>query len=153
MPDPLEPFRSAKYMSLTTYRKDGSEVPTTVWFAIKDDRLLMRTDSESYKVRRLRTNPAVTVAPSTARGEIRGDACPGEAKELAAGVGATISRIYLRRYPVGYTFEIVVLRPLHRLLAAVGIGRPRGKPLFFEILLTRALLALPALHVPEIVAI
>lgn len=153
MPDPLEPFRSAKYMNLTTYRKDGSKVPTTVWFAIKDDRLLMRTDSESYKVKRLRTNPAVTVAPSTARGEVRGEERPGEAKELSANDGTTISRIYLRRYPIGYTFEIGVLRPLHGLLAAIGLGRRRGRPLFFEILLTRALLAVSALHLPDAFAI
>jgi PPOX class probable F420-dependent enzyme len=149
MPDSLEPFRSAKYMSLTSYRKDGSGVPTTVWFAIEDDRLLMRTDSESYKVKRMRTNPAVTVAPSTARGEVKGDAHPGEAKELPASEGKRISRIYLRRYPIGYTWEIVALRPLHGLLGAIGIGRKRGRPLFFEILLTRVLLAVSAFHLPE----
>ena len=153
MPDPLEPFRAAKYMSLTTYRKDGSEVPTTVWFAIKDDRLLMRTDSKSYKVKRMRANPSVTVAPSTARGEVEGDAHPGEAKELQAGDGKTISRLYLRRYPIGYTFEIAVLRPVHGLLAAIGIGRRRGRPLFFEIVLTRVVLALSAFHLLEAVGI
>jgi PPOX class probable F420-dependent enzyme len=149
----LDDFRSAKYMNLTTYRKDGSAVPTTVWFAIKDGRLLMRTDSESYKVKRMRANPSVTVAPSTARGEVKGDAHPGEAKELGADDGREISRIYLRRYPIGYTFEIGVLRPLHGLLAAVGAGRRRGRPLFFEIVLTRVLLALSAIHVPEAVGV
>jgi PPOX class probable F420-dependent enzyme len=153
MPDPLEPFRSAKYMSLTSYRKDGSAVPTTVWFAIKDDRLLMRTDSESYKVKRMRANPSVTVAPSTARGEVKGDAHPGEAKELTASDGKLISRLYLRRYPIGYTWEIVALRPLHALLGAIGIGRRRGKPLFFEIVLTRVVLAASALPLSDVVAL
>ena len=90
-----------------------------------------------------------TKQPSSPRGEFKGDAHPGEAKELPASDGKRISRIYRRRYPIGYTWEIAVLRPLHGLLAAVGIGRRRGKPLFFEILLTRALLALGVAHVPD----
>jgi hypothetical protein len=93
------------------------------------------------------------VAPSSARGEVKGEAHPGEAKELPASDGRDISRIYLRRYPIGYTFEIAVLRPLHGLLASVGIGRRRGRPLFFEIVLARVLLALSALHLPEAVGI
>ncbi len=95
----------------------------------------------------------MTVAPSTARGEVRGEERPGEAKELSANDGTTISRIYLRRYPIGYTFEIAVLRPLHGLLASVGLGRRRGRPLFFEIVLARVMLALSALHLPEAVGI
>ena len=69
-------------MSLTSFRKDGSEVATTVWFALHDGRLLMRTDSTSFKVKRMRRNPSVTVAPCNARGQVKGEPIPGRAVEL-----------------------------------------------------------------------
>ncbi len=152
MTDPLEPFHRAKYMNLTSYRRDGSAVPTTVWFALIDGRLFMRTDSKSYKVTRMRNNPSVTVAPSNSRGDVKSHAVPGRAEEVEASEGKRVAKAYLRRYPIGYGWEIAVLRPLHALLARIHIGRRRGKAVFFEIVVGRVLLALPALHVPELVA-
>ena len=67
-----------KYMSLTTYRRDGTAVSTAVWFAEEDGRLFVVTPADSYKARRLRRNPAAMVAPSTARqADGRGDTCAG----------------------------------------------------------------------------
>ena len=56
--DLLEPFRGRRsYLSLTTYRRDGSAVTTPVWCVVDDDRVLMRTDSESYKVQAAPAQP------------------------------------------------------------------------------------------------
>lgn len=132
--DPFQHLRGQSYMCLTSYKRDGTPIPTTVWFALDGDRLLMRTDSESFKVKRIASNATVSVAPSTARGEVRGPAVAGEARRLSAEEGKRIARMYLKRYPIGYTFEIVVLRPLHAAFAALGIGKRRGSPIFYEIL-------------------
>ena len=131
--DPFRHLRGQNYMNLTSFKRDGSPVSTTVWFALDGDRLLMRTDSESFKVKRIGRNPSVTVAPATARGEARGPAVAGEARQLSAEEGRRIARMYLRRYPIGYSFEIAFLRPLHSALAAAGVGKRRGSPIFYEI--------------------
>ena len=58
-----------KYLSITSYRRDGSGVSTPVWFATEGDRLLVMTDSRSGKVKRIRRNPYVTIAPCSGRGK------------------------------------------------------------------------------------
>jgi len=51
-----------KYISVTTYRRDGTDVATPVWFVQDGDRLLIRTGVDSGKAKRIRRNPAVLVA-------------------------------------------------------------------------------------------
>lgn len=62
-----------RYMSLATFRKNGAEVATPVWFAAADGRLFVFTAEQSGKVRRLRNSPRARVAPSDARGRVRGE--------------------------------------------------------------------------------
>lgn len=83
----------------------------------------------------------------------RGTETEAVANELPASERKRIERLLLRKYPVGFAVEIAFLRPLHGGLAALGRGRKRGRPLFFEILVTRALLVLSALHLPEAIAV
>jgi hypothetical protein len=52
-----------KYLSLTTYRWDGTPVSTPVWFVEEEGRLFVITAADSYKAKRLRRNPAAMVAP------------------------------------------------------------------------------------------
>ena len=52
-----------KYLSLTTYRRDGSPVATPVWFVEDEGRLFAITAADSYKAKRLRRSPAAMVAP------------------------------------------------------------------------------------------
>ena len=48
------------------------------------DRLLVWTTADSWKVKRIRRNAKVTVAPCSARGKIEGDAVDGIAEVLDA---------------------------------------------------------------------
>ncbi|CAM2884812.1 PPOX class F420-dependent oxidoreductase [Prescottella defluvii] len=68
----LSEIGAAKYVLLTTFRKDGSGVPTPLWAAMDGDRLLMWTVTDSWKVKRIRRNPRVTVAACDARGNPKG---------------------------------------------------------------------------------
>jgi len=61
-----------RYMSLATFRRSGVEVATPVWFAAADGRLYAFTAEQSGKVKRLRHSSRVRVAPSDARGRVRG---------------------------------------------------------------------------------
>ncbi len=69
-------------MSLATFRSNGAEVATPVWFAAADGGLYVVTAGESGKVKRLRRSSRVRVAPSDARGRVRGDWREGTARIL-----------------------------------------------------------------------
>jgi uncharacterized protein len=62
----------ARYMSLATFRKNGAEVATPVWFAPADGKLYVIATDDSGKVKRLRNSQRARVAPSDARGRVLG---------------------------------------------------------------------------------
>lgn len=64
---------TAKYVLLTTFKKDGTPVGTAVWAALDGDRLLVWTESESWKVKRIRRNPDVTLQVCDIKGKPKGD--------------------------------------------------------------------------------
>ena len=61
-----------RYMSLATFRRNGAEVATPVWFAALGARLYVVSSGDSGKVKRLRHTPGVKVAPSNGRGRVQG---------------------------------------------------------------------------------
>jgi PPOX class probable F420-dependent enzyme len=75
-------IRGQKYITLTTYRKNGAAVSTPVWFGEKDDKLYVMTRSDSGKYKRIRKNPQVRVAPCTMRGKITGPEFAASARIL-----------------------------------------------------------------------
>ena len=66
-----------RYISLTTYKRDGTTASTPVW-VVSDDgrRLLVWTGAETWKARRIRRDPRVLVAASDGRGREKGDVSP-----------------------------------------------------------------------------
>jgi PPOX class probable F420-dependent enzyme len=75
-------IRGQKYISLATFRKNGAAVHTPVWFAEDNGKLYVMTRSDSGKYKRIRNNPAVTVAPSSIRGNITGPDFPARVRFL-----------------------------------------------------------------------
>jgi len=73
LPD-TSPLNSAKYVSLTTFRRDGTPVPTVVGTIQHDSGWACTTGADSGKVKRLRHTSRIEVAPSDARGTIKDDA-------------------------------------------------------------------------------
>ena len=61
-----------RYVSLATFRRSGTPVPTPVWFAELDDRLYAFTAGDSGKVKRLRASSRAQVAPCDRRGRVHG---------------------------------------------------------------------------------
>ncbi|MCX4585037.1 PPOX class F420-dependent oxidoreductase [Streptomyces sp. NBC_01481] len=95
-----EDFASARYVSLTTYRKDGTGVSTPVWFAVDAGELFVWTRSDSWKVKRLRNNSRVAVTVCDARGRVSEGApsAEGTARLLDdEGTGA-IRKLLSRKY-------------------------------------------------------
>ncbi len=68
-----------RYLSLTTYRRDGRGVATAVWFVCDGGRVYIVTGDATGKARRLRRNPRVTLGPSDGRGRLRGATFEGAA--------------------------------------------------------------------------
>ena len=90
----------AKYVLLTTFRKDGTPVATPLWAAPDGDKLLMWTVTDSYKVKRIRRNPSVTVAACDARGNPKGEPVAAVA-EILDGPGTDHARDAIaRRYGI-----------------------------------------------------
>jgi PPOX class probable F420-dependent enzyme len=61
--------RKARYINLTTFRRNGQAVPTPVWFVVYEGRLYVTTSEQSGKVRRIRANGRAQVAPSDVFGK------------------------------------------------------------------------------------
>jgi PPOX class probable F420-dependent enzyme len=66
-------FGDAKYVSLRSFKRDGQPVDTPVWFAYDGERMVVFTDGNSYKVKRVRRNPSVELALCDVRGKLLGD--------------------------------------------------------------------------------
>jgi PPOX class probable F420-dependent enzyme len=60
----------SRYVSLTTYRKDGTGVATPVWHVLNGGELLVVSDAEAWKVKRIRNNSHVEVTVCGIRGRI-----------------------------------------------------------------------------------
>lgn len=58
-PAAAAPVFRGRYLSITSYKRDGRGVATPVWFACRDGKLLVETDAASGKVKRVRRNPQV----------------------------------------------------------------------------------------------
>lgn len=71
--DPHAQFAGQQYLNLESYRKTGQPVRTPVWFAEGDQVFYIYTLADSYKVKRIRNNPRVRIAPCDVRGKVKGE--------------------------------------------------------------------------------
>ena len=97
MPIPTE-IRGHKYILLTTFRKDGTAVPTPVWFGEEDDKLYVVTRADAGKAKRIRNNSQVRIAPCTIRGKVTGPESSASARILPAADWPHARQIVNRKY-------------------------------------------------------
>jgi uncharacterized protein len=71
-----------KYLNIETFRKNGVGVKTPVWFVKEGDTLFIRTGDNSGKVKRIRNNEKVNIAPCKMDGAVLGKWFPAKANEL-----------------------------------------------------------------------
>jgi PPOX class probable F420-dependent enzyme len=66
-------WEQERYLSLVTFKKDGSAVATPVWFAEMGGRYYAFSEGDAWKVKRLRRNRAVRAAPCRVLGTVTGE--------------------------------------------------------------------------------
>jgi PPOX class probable F420-dependent enzyme len=93
----LDRLAAEKYVLLTTFRRDGRAVPTPVWVVRDGDALAVWTVRDSGKVKRIRRDGKVTVAPCDVRGRPHGEATAGHATIAAAPAEVDRVRGLIRR--------------------------------------------------------
>ena len=80
--DKLKAFDRQKYLNLETLRKNGQAVATPVWFAEAEGIVYVYSLAESGKMKRIRNNPRVRIAPCDIRGNVTGTWVPATARFL-----------------------------------------------------------------------
>jgi uncharacterized protein len=101
----------AQYILLTTFTKDGRPKPTPIWAALdteRGDRLLVITEGKSWKVKRIRNTPRVTMATCNMRGRPTSEDVEGTAAVLdKSQTGAVYDAIGKRYGILGAVFNFV----------------------------------------------
>ncbi|MFC5824342.1 PPOX class F420-dependent oxidoreductase [Nonomuraea insulae] len=95
-----------QYISVTTYRRDGTPVATPVWAAQDGDAVVFWTPAHSGKIKRIRNNPEVSVAGCGYRGDLTTEPVKGRAEILDAAGTDHVRALLRRKY--GLTGRIVL---------------------------------------------
>jgi len=99
-------FRDHKYLSLETFKKSGEGVKTPVWFAAdpasdlgsNEARLFLYTIGNTGKVKRIRNNPRVRIAPCKIKGEPLGEFVDATAVIITGEEAARAMKLLNKKY-------------------------------------------------------
>jgi PPOX class probable F420-dependent enzyme len=69
----IDEIGGSRYVSLVTYRRDGTPVATPVWHVVRGDELFIVSEADAWKVKRIRHDSRVTVTVC----DVRGRTAPG----------------------------------------------------------------------------
>ncbi|MEV7521947.1 PPOX class F420-dependent oxidoreductase [Streptomyces sp. NPDC091371] len=96
----LDDLNRGRYVSLTTFRKDGTPVATPVWAVADGGELYVWTRTDTWKVKRIRNNGRVTVAACDVKGRVAAGApvLEGEARLLDEAGLKRVRRLMSRKY-------------------------------------------------------
>ncbi len=124
----LDHVAAEEFVSLTTFRRDGSPVAVPIWIARNGDALVVSTPASTGKVKRLRRDPRVELRPCGRRGQIRegaepvvglAEVAPPEPNDLAA-----LQRKYGLQYRIGTVVERLVRGRRERVILRIRLDRP-----------------------------
>ena len=112
----LDALFTGRYLSVTSFKRDGTGVATPLWFVSDGRRLFALTDLHSGKVRRIRRNPRVLVASCRADGKLRGEPVPARAEVLTATAELDrVQKLLMERYKISYRLVMLLYRLGRRL--------------------------------------
>ena len=118
MNHPFDQFNKQSYLNIETYRKNGQGVKTPVWFCQEGEVLYVRTFPRSGKVKRVRNNPLVRVAPCGMGGEVCGEWVETSAQLVDEKEAERINGLLSRKYGlIKWLFELFGKREKQVVLA------------------------------------
>jgi uncharacterized protein len=100
-----------RYLSITSFKRDGTGVATPVWFVSDGTRLFAFTDLRSAKVLRIRHNPHVEIAACWVSGRLRGGPVSASAEVLTDTADLErVQKLLLHRYKISYRVVMLFYR-------------------------------------------
>ena len=124
----MSDLAAEKYVSIETVRKNGTKAATPVWIARLGDKLVFTTNADTWKVKRIRNNPAVRLAPCDMRGDDVGTYQAGTARIVEDPEGSGIAQAIRDKY--GWQTWPFAILGLFQRVPRVGIeitlDDPRG---------------------------
>lgn len=119
----LQALFPGRYLSVTSFKRDGTPVATPVWFVSDGVQLFALTDLHSAKVWRMRRNPRVLVASCRANGKLRSEPVPAHVQvQTATPELERVQSLLTERYRITYRLVMFFYRLGRRL------GRRRSVP-------------------------
>ena len=97
----INDLKGRKYCVLVSYRKNGQAMPSPLWFGTADGKLYFQTSPDGFKVKRIRNNPEVRVAPCTSRGKPVGPPFIGKARVIPDSDASVAERAVQSNYGIG----------------------------------------------------
>jgi PPOX class probable F420-dependent enzyme len=116
----LQQFQGQRFLNLETFRRNGEPVRTPVGFVQDGDSLVIRTEANSGKVKRIRNDNHVRIVPSTGRGEPLGEWVDATATILDESASTQARQKIIAKY--GLIWRLIEWR------VAIGnrLGRRQG---------------------------
>ena len=105
--DPFTYLYPYEFALLTTFRKNGLAVPTAMWFAHDQGKLYMVTSATVGKIKRIRNNGRVLVAPCDVRGKVLGEQIEAYAYELPSAQHEYANTLLASKYGEQYEMSSV----------------------------------------------
>jgi|HubBroStandDraft_5_1064220.scaffolds.fasta_scaffold649705_1 PPOX class probable F420-dependent enzyme len=105
------------YLSLETFRKNGTGVRTPVWFAAdpatdlrsRNAKVYIYTIENTGKVKRVRNNPRVRIAPCGRTGDLKGDWIDANAKVVEGAEADRGSKLLTQKYLLKRIFDLFAM--------------------------------------------
>lgn len=116
MPDDVSSLAGEKFVSLTTWKKSGEKVASAMWLARDGDALVMWTPADSWKVKRIRRDSRVELAPCGRTGKLNDGAATTSGSAIVDADPAETARVK-QLIKTKYGFEFYVITLLERIVA------------------------------------
>jgi PPOX class probable F420-dependent enzyme len=105
MDDPFAYLCPYEFVLFTTFRNSGISVPTAMWFAHENSKLYMVTGCTAGKIKRIRNNGRVLLAPCDLMGGVLGPQIEAYARELPAAQHAHADALLASKYGAEYEMD------------------------------------------------
>jgi PPOX class probable F420-dependent enzyme len=119
----LKPFENQKYLNLESFKRDGTGVATPLWFVEKEGTIYVYTLANAWKIKRIRNNPRVRIAPCDFRGNLKGDWVEAKARIVTDDEAQVGHQLMDKKYgwqkKIGNLFSIFRKQP--RVVIAINV--------------------------------